>query len=157
LRLPEGYCAHLGRLRWAANGEAVEYDDGTTFAFRNELALFLEGFASGGRLIDFGFILHLLHLLRRGRGRHPPPAQAQPPSWAFNVVSPAPLRNAGALCAMLCRDMLAATDPIDPEAICRRLSSGPLMQSLYVTWLAESALRLAEHPYLRPAEFEALV
>jgi hypothetical protein len=155
LRLPESYCGPLGGLRWSPTGEAIEYLDGATFAFNGELALFLEGFASGGRLIHFGFILHLLHLLRRGRA--PRPAEAQPLAWAFNAVSPTPLRNAGAFCAMLCRDMLAVADPIDPQAVCRRLSSGPLMHSLYVTWLAESEIRPVELPYLEPAAFEARV
>jgi hypothetical protein len=178
LRLPELYCDYLGGLRWSPAGEAVEYADGETFAFNGELALFLEGFASGGRLIHIGFILHLLHLL--GRGRRTLWAEELQASRAFREAgwlledavaqraltqqfvkafrdAGRPLRNSGALCAILCRDVLPVADPLDPQAVCRRLSSGPLMHSLYVTWLTEGPDRTVELPYLSPGDFEARV
>ncbi len=64
LRLSSAYCDYLGGLRWSSQSDALEYHDGTTFVFTEEVALFLEGFASEGRLVHFGYVLHLLHMLR---------------------------------------------------------------------------------------------
>ncbi len=72
LQLPLRYCRWLGEMRWTPDREAIEYmaDNPAivlTFAMSGEIALFLEGFHAGGaRPIHFGFILHLLHLLRLG-------------------------------------------------------------------------------------------
>src|SRR3954447_24890726 len=78
LRIPEGYAAALGGLRWSADGEAVERGDGSTFAFAGEVVSFLEGFASQRALIHFALLLHLLRLLRQGplRAEHCPELEA---------------------------------------------------------------------------------
>jgi hypothetical protein len=107
--IPEDYCRHLGGLRWSANGDAVEHEDGSTFAFVPQLGLFLEGLASTGRLIHFGFVLHLLHLLR--------PAGAQRAETLRKAFQEAgrPLRNAGAFFAELCKHVPALADPFQFE------------------------------------------
>src|SRR5262245_51586668 len=66
LRIPEGYAAALGGLRWAPDGDAVEQPDGGTFALPVEIISFLEGFCSQKPLAHFAHALHLLHLLRHG-------------------------------------------------------------------------------------------
>lgn len=64
LRLVNSYCAHLGELRWSTTNDAIEYPGGETFALTEEIALFLEGFASVRALIHFSRMLHLLDVLR---------------------------------------------------------------------------------------------
>src|SRR5947208_8914102 len=108
LRLPGAYCDFLGGLRWSTAEDALERRDGSLFAFAEEVALFLEGFAAGGRLIHFGFFLHLLDLLRNAdssRGRHSLRLGA-----AFAEAGML-LRNAGAFCAVLCRDIPEVAGP----------------------------------------------
>src|SRR5712692_30705 len=63
LILPRKYCDWLGGLRWSSADDAIVYADGGTFAFQEEVALFIEGFA-GRRLIHLGHIVHFLALLR---------------------------------------------------------------------------------------------
>ena len=67
LRLVNAYGDFLGGLRWSSVEDVIEYDDGETFTLVEEIALFLEGFTNCGPLIHFGFILHLLDLLRGRR------------------------------------------------------------------------------------------
>src|SRR5690349_11997227 len=71
LTISEEYVRAFGGLRWCAGGEAVEYAAespkvGLTFAMSGEIAGFLEGFRSVRAPIAFGYVLHLLHLLRVG-------------------------------------------------------------------------------------------
>jgi hypothetical protein len=116
LRIPEEYAARPGAqgwwggLRWSAGGEAIEHGDGTTFAFTAEVLNFLEGFAAQRPLVHFGFVLHLLHVLRRGRSplaRHP---SLTTMSWAFNEAGH-DLRNAGAFSAVLCSTVPSVAEP----------------------------------------------
>src|SRR5205823_672755 len=113
LRIPEPYCNWLGGLRWSANGEAIEStaEDpaiGLTFAMAPEVALFLRGLESGGPLVCFGFVLHLLHLLgaREATARAGEPFHVRQPAELAHLFHELgrPLRNAGALCARLCED-----------------------------------------------------
>jgi hypothetical protein len=155
LQIPQPYCQGIGDLRWAANGEAIEYAEGDTFAFRQEIALFFEGFASVRRPIHFGFLLHLLSLLGHSKFT----ASTQP--WELCVAyfkTARPLRNAGVLSALLCRQVPALALPLDVSALNRVLSSGPLMAEVCIRWSAgRNALDTVELPPLAPADFEALV
>lgn len=161
LRIEGHYGRWLGGLRWSDNGEAVEYDAaesevGPTFALSGEIALFLEGFAAGGEFIHFGSVLHLLHLLgygeRSGSGRGPGSA----PAPAFLRLARTfrqtgrPLRNAGALCAELCRAIPRVADP-------PRLSDVVHDLNQYLAGSTRPAHPPAAVAPLEPPEFEALV
>src|SRR4029077_14887134 len=111
LQIPAAYCRSFGGLRWAQYGEAVEFLEGPaagrTFAFAAEIAAFLEGLQeSGGSLLGFGFVLHLLYLTGLGdRAARPGEASGR---CVERIVAPfralgCPLRNAGALCSWLSR------------------------------------------------------
>jgi hypothetical protein len=150
LRLCSDYCQHLGGLRWSATEDALEYPDGATFAFNEEVALFLEGFASAGRLIAFGHVLHLLHLLRRGGRRTTPEAARLARAYAD---AGRPLRNAGAFCAALVRDVPEAAGPVPVQEVLDRLRN----QGMPIRWYLVSfhdAFFPAEVPPLPPAAFE---
>ena len=132
LQLPLRYCRWLGEMRWTPDREAIEYmaDNPAivlTFAMSGEIALFLEGFHAGGaRPIHFGFILHLLHLLRLGfrdseAARH---RGAERLARAFREEG-RPLQHAGALCAWLCRAVPPVADPPDIAEVCRTLREPP--------------------------------
>jgi hypothetical protein len=152
--IPRGYADYLGGLRWSPTGEAVEYADGETFAFRHAIGLFLEGFGAGGPLIHFGHILHLLHLLGLGRGTLPGPA------WvlcrAF-MEAARPLRNAGVFCAVLCRRVPPVAEAVDAAQVCGELLGSAVPSILYVSWANDLPESTAELPPLGPATFEAHV
>jgi hypothetical protein len=149
LVIPEGYGACLGRLRWSEAGDAVETGDGKTFAFAVEIIHFLEGFAAQGRLIHFAFLLHLLALLRPTRIRPPSPPSLL--SEAFS--SPGRnVRNAGAFCALLCRDISPAIDPPTIEQLWDLLQA-PGWRSFE----GPAVERRADLPPLEPAELERRV
>ena len=63
LVLPRDYCDWLGGLRWSADEDAIVYRAGRIFAFPEEIALFLEGYAATRKPLHFGHMLHLLDLL----------------------------------------------------------------------------------------------
>ena len=118
LTIPEGYA---GGLRWSASGEAVEYaaDEprvGVTFALNGEVAKFLEGLASQGPLPHFAFVLHLLDLIGVA-DRNAAPEALPPRPEPFEDLARTfreanrPLRNAGALCGRLCRDVPRPASP----------------------------------------------
>jgi hypothetical protein len=155
LQVPRTYCHHFADLRWSSARDAIEFvGNGSTFALTPQVAQFIEGFAAGRRLVHFGYILHLLHLL--GMGRRPAPAIAGPLRLAFQEVAqqPGALRNAGAFCAQLCAGVPAVAEPFDRDAA-RRLwvTTGALLS------LVGSAppLTAPELPPLPPAEFEGKV
>jgi hypothetical protein len=150
LQVPKAYCRWLGGLRWAYTQEAVEYEDVGTFAFAPEVALFLEGLASVGPLIHFGQVLHLLHLL--GYGRVAPPLEALPLARAFKAAG-RPARNAGVLCAHLCRAIPPVPDAPNVAEMCRLLSSGVPMPLLSRSWVARAYPESEEVP-LSHAAFE---
>ncbi|QEH35980.1 hypothetical protein OJF2_45380 [Aquisphaera giovannonii] len=120
LAIPEDYGRWLGGLRWGEGGEVVEYaaDDpeiGLTFALNAEVALFLEGVAARGGFPHFAFVLHFLHLLGFGSRHAAGPGTARVAAHeelarAFRETGRS-LRNAGALCAVACRDIPAVADP----------------------------------------------
>jgi hypothetical protein len=122
LHIPAGYAPFLDGLRWSAGGEAIEYADGATFAFAPQLALFLEGLAAERGPIHFGFVLHLLALFGIGKAE----VRAAELARAFHENGK-PLRNAGALCAVLCRTVPAVACSLDVAVVCRRLCSPALM------------------------------
>jgi hypothetical protein len=157
LRLPTDYGETLGAFRWSSTGDCVEYADGRTFVFQQELTQFLEGFASRRPLIAFPYILHLLHLFGKGRGHSDTPligrvfAGSDELSRAFARTG-RPLRNAGAFCALLCQHVPSPAQPPELQAVCGLLASG-----LHVSQSGGDAARKAETPPLGPLSFEAVV
>ena len=154
LAIPDDYCRWLGGLRWSPNREAVEFEadreEGRTFAMAAEVALFVEGFQSGAPLVCFGFVLHLLHLLGMG-ARVAPSASARRVeglAQAFRATG-RPVRNAGALAALLCRGLPRAADPPEGAEVARFLTRAGTA--------APPPRGRGEVPPLDPAAFEARV
>jgi hypothetical protein len=150
LRLVNSYCEYFGGLRWSSRDNAVVYADGRPFVFNGQVALFLEGFAAGGSLINFNLILHLLDLLE-GQGKSYTPEIV----WlrAGYAKAGRPLRNAGAFFAHLCSDIPRILEPVEVRTICERLRDTTMpvrwfLAGYYSTYLP------AEHPPLGPVEFE---
>jgi hypothetical protein len=115
LLVPAAYCEELGGLCWSATEDALEHPDGATFALAVEVVAFLEGLASQRPLVHFGFVLHLLRLLRHGRTRVPRHDFGRLVRAYQEAGRPA--RTAGALAALLCRDVPAAPDPPSAEEL----------------------------------------
>jgi hypothetical protein len=163
LRIPDGYEGNRYSLAWSASGDAVDRFDGSTFAFAAEIAQFLEGYSSVGRLIHFPYILYLLHLfdtkmLEPGLPRFGPGRElldrSEELAWAFHKAG-RPLRNAGALCAWLCREIPPVIDPPDPGDLCLRLSNGSLASEMAVRRAATAPLvGDYEAPPLTALDFE---
>ncbi|WP_406696248.1 hypothetical protein V5E97_35200 [Singulisphaera sp. Ch08] len=154
LAISESYCRWLGDLRWCPTGEAVEYacdgpEIGLTFAMGAEISLFLEGFHSASRPISFSLILHLLRLLGLG--------PRSPRSQSLSTLEKAfrewglPLRNAGALCARLCRDVPPALDPPNLAELTLTLTR-PSAEPL-----GETRTGVAVLPPFDPPSFERLI
>jgi hypothetical protein len=150
LRLASAYCEYLGGVRWSGREDALEYPDGTTFAFNEEVALFLEGFAGGGRLIPFAYVLHLLDMLRNTHRVFAPGTLRL--SYAFADAG-RPLRNAGAFCAALCRGLPEAAGPVPAHEVLARLRNQAMPIRWYIVSFHDTFFP-AEVPPLEPAAFE---
>ena len=135
LQIPLAYELWLEGVRWAYNGEALEYPDGPTFALSPQVALFLEGFAEQNRLLNFGHVLHLLHLF--GYGRMERPELARQLTTVFARTG-RPLRNAGAFCAFLTRGFTKTPAALDTKQVCGLLWSGHLLADLIHCWLSHT-------------------
>ncbi len=150
LQIPPVYELWLEGLRWAWNGEALEYADGQTFVLSPQLALFLEGFAEQAGLPNFGNVLHLMHLL--GYGRVQRPALAQELAAIFARTG-RPLRNAGALCAHLCKRFPTAAGTLDTRQVCGLLWNSALLADLICRWHSNTHVA-PEAPAFGPSQFE---
>ncbi len=149
LRAPSDYCARLGGLRWSELSDAIEKGDGSTFAFAVEVIGFLEGFALKRPLVHFGYVLHLLALLRDPR-REPTRAHFGRLHRAYREAG-SPPRTAGVLCALLCDAVPAAPNVPTPEEL-----SHWLVVHSCTTAPAQEA-RQPQQPPLSPDEFEARI
>jgi len=165
LQIPAEYCRSFGGLRWAQYGEAVEFLEGPgagrTFAFDAEIALFLEGLQTNGScVLGFGFVLHLLYLIglgdratRRGKGGGQCLERITEPFRALGF----PLRNAGALCAWLCRAAPHEADPPELGVVLETLTGGSWVPQMVLSLASLGAMDPVEEPGLGSEEFEALV
>jgi hypothetical protein len=133
--------------------DTIQYADGGTFAFREEIALFLERFTVGRSLIHFAFILHLLKLLR-GHGYDKNEGIAR--FHAAFTRAGRSLANAGALCAILCRDVPGVAEPVDVRQLLDRLRNRTMPVSWYVVTFNVAVWR-GEEPPLGPWTFELRV
>ncbi len=168
LRIPEDYEGNRYSLSWSAGGDAIERPDGSTFILAIGLARFMEGYTSVGPLIHFCYVLYLLE---RFDSRLLEPDQPGLPSFghgrelveksdslasAFQKAG-RPYRNAGALCAWLCRDVPPVVHAPDPVDVCHRLSNGTLATQLAI-WRTATAPFSTEFPVevppLTALEFE---
>jgi hypothetical protein len=150
LAIPPGYGSRLEGLHWSPEREAVLYEDGRTFALSGEIAAFLDGLASRRFLMHFAHVLHFLYLLRQGRtpdGDRDLGALSR--AWQ---KAGRPVRTAGVLCGLLCRDV-----PNVPNA--------PRLQAL-TDWLRDlgrgwsipvSSRQAHDDPPLSPSAFESLL
>ena len=166
LQIPDDPEANRGSLCWSASGDAIERPDGSAFAFASEIGLFLEGYASGGPLIHFSYILALFRRFDSKQMAVDEPGL--PPSgpgrelarWSIELTrafreARRPHRNAGALAAWLCREVPPDPDSPDPLELCLRLSNGTLMSELAVQRVATSPLGFeVETPPLGLLDFE---
>ncbi|CAN5871620.1 hypothetical protein BH23PLA1_BH23PLA1_18920 [soil metagenome] len=136
LQIPEPYCEPLGGLRWSIGGDAVDDPSGAFFAFNREIALFLEGMASGGELIHFGFVLHLLQLLGYGERSRFKTSIAL--IQEYNAAG-RPLRHAGAFCSALCQGVPRVSSPPDPAEVVLQLTSGAVLSEVGAgAWAVQS-------------------
>ncbi len=126
---------------------------------RAEIARFLEGLLTAGKPhIAFGFVLHLLYLIGLGErtagqgSNHRVDRIAEP----FRDLK-SPLRNAGALCAWLCRDIRGVAEPPELSDILQLLNSGSWVPQMVLSHPMLGAMDYAEQPGLEPFEFEARV
>jgi len=119
LRLSGAYCQYLGGLRWSTLDDTLVYPDGGTFAFNEEIAVFLTGLGRQRALIHFGHVLHLLDLLRNSRAL--PGREVGRLRHAF-ADADASLANAGAFFASLCREVPEVPLAVDVQHVCARLT-----------------------------------
>ena len=68
-----------------------------------------------------------------------------------------PLRNAGALCAWLCRDVRGVADPPELSDVLEILNSGSWIPQMVISHPMLGAMDYAEQPGLEPSEFEARI
>jgi hypothetical protein len=160
LSIPDDYEGNRYSLSWSANGDAIERPDGSTFIMAAGVARFLEGYASVGPLIHFSYVLYLLYrfdtrqlepgepgLPKMGHGRELVESSDSLAS-AFQKAG-RPFRNAGALCAWLCREIPPVVHPPDPADVCLRLENGTLAAQLAI-WRTATALVAEEHQEAPP-------
>jgi hypothetical protein len=150
LWIPQGYTRSLRGLRWSPVGDAIEDDEGTTFALNQEIALFLEGFGSQRPLVHFAFILHLLWLLKRGS------RDLRTLPQAFDEARK-PLRTAGAFCAVLCAQVPSTADPPEVLEVWHALMSSSYVAGMGGALPTAAPPGLAEVAPWPPAAFEAHV
>jgi hypothetical protein len=124
LSISPDYDRNLKGLHWSANGDAIESEDGSTFAFADEIGLFIEGFASTHRLVSFEHVLHALQLL--GYGNRKVPEEAAFVAKLFKSLK-RPLRNAGALMGSLCKQIAPRPGTPASELLCKWLASPDLL------------------------------
>lgn len=126
LAIPARQGKHLGGLRWHPGGEAIVFEAenptvGMTFAMRDEVLQFLEGYASVRPLVHFALILRMMGMLHHGDPAPSDIGGAVPGNWSVvlallvgrYVRLHRPLRNVGALFAQLTRDVPPVADPPD--------------------------------------------
>jgi hypothetical protein len=180
LQIPESYFEGSFKTpRWSASGEAIERSDGSTLAFGVELGVFLEGFSSVGPLIHFAHVVHIFALISRQNLEDEgdvdgPPSDADTREYPLFDAKAVPaaeralplvhllqatgrkLRNLGALCAVLTREVPALPDPPSALELCLRLSNGVLLSDLAVQRWATSVLGdELEAPALDARQFAA--
>ncbi|MHB1560063.1 MAG: hypothetical protein ACYC61_21640, partial [Isosphaeraceae bacterium] len=163
LQIPAAYCRAFGGVRWAQRGEAVEFLDGPgagrTFAFAGEVAQFLQGLLGPGRPCPaFGSVLHLMYLIGLGDRAGDPtnPRRIARVADVFRELGN-PLRNAGALCARVHRDLPGVAEPPLLSDLLGLLGGGGWIPQIVLSHPSLGAMDYAEQPPLEADDFEARV
>jgi hypothetical protein len=154
LRNTDDYLSCPPGLRWVNSGEAIELINGQTFALRQEIALFLEGFGSVRPLLPFAMMLHLLALVGQETARSCREVETLQSMFRLHNR---PLRNAGVLCAHLCAAVPDPGDLVEVDEVRLHLQSGPLMTVLMCRWRNQQQPAVSEVPIYRPEELEQQV
>lgn len=164
LQIPSSYCRSFGGLRWAQNGEAVEFLDGPeagrTFAFAAEIGQFFEGLLSGGGACPaFGTVLHLMGMFGL---RGSPLAGLVASFHQERLAGPFrelrnPLRNAGALSAWLCRDLAGVADPPELADINELLNGGRWIPQMVLSHPMLGAMDYAEQPAMSASQLDSWI
>jgi hypothetical protein len=149
LRLPDAYAEFLGGLRWSAQDNTLVYRDGSTFAFYEEIALFLEGFASEGRLIHFPLLLHVLQLFTQKKDEF---IQRSGRLRQLFAAAHRPVRNAGILGAQLCREIPEFRWSVQIKDVLEQLRD-PARQFRWLGVHEENLAYPAEVPPMSPVAF----
>src|SRR5262249_14839198 len=97
----------------------------------------------------FVFLLHLLHALRNGPREGGPLGQRLGRAFA---AARRPLRNAGAFCAVLCRDIPEVAGPVGPGEVLERLR-GPARRLRWDVADCHDTFYLSDLPPLDRAAF----
>jgi len=153
LRLSRAYAEHLGGLRWSSSEDALVLADGRLFAFTEGIAEFVDGFASQGPEIPFGYLLHWMDLVQNCRSL---PVQAvQRLSAAFKETG-SQWRFAGAFAATLTSGIPEVPDPPNFDQIGQWLRN----RAFPIRWFtAQFHEAPTEHgaPVVAPSAFEGQV
>jgi hypothetical protein len=151
LRIPKVYEGNRSSLSWSPTSEAIDWPDGRTFAFARQVAEFLEGYGSNGRLIHFSYILAMIELLDAKQVEFDEPEltryspgrdlseRSDSLARAF-AKAKKPWRNAGALCSWLCREIPPVVAPPDWREVCHRLVHGNLASHLATEFVPGSSI-----------------
>jgi hypothetical protein len=149
LNLSPAYAQYLGGLRWSACEEGLERAD-EMFAYNEEVAQLVEGFGRGRDLIHFGFLLHLLDLLRNLERTLTPGLTRLRQTFSLTGRN---LRNAGSFFAEVCRHVPAATGGIDAALVCDVLRNYQTPLGWFVSAFADVP-GPGRQPPLEPPAFE---
>lgn len=155
LHIPPEYRMGPTALRWSEEGDAIEGENGGTFAFTHEIALFLQGFISARRLIHFAYVIHLFRLL--GLGRNFIDEAGQTLRQLFHQAD-GTLPNAGAFAAELCQGVPAIADGTDLDGTRRRWMTHSALLTFLSRAVGTSVLQeMPEALPWKPEAFEAQV
>jgi hypothetical protein len=151
LMLSSVYANYLGGLRWSGQEDALVDASNRTFAFSEQIAEFLEGFASEGRVVAFHYLLHWVDLLTVERATTTPSIQQLQKVFANTGRN---WRFAGALAAKFCDSVPEAPDPPDLGAVGKRLRNRAFPIRWFTSQFHETQYPPVQPP-IAPAAFEA--
>jgi hypothetical protein len=150
LKLSRVYAEYLGGLRWSGREDALVDADNRTFAFSEATAEFIEGFASQGRLVAFGYLLHWMDLLQNQRKLTSPAILRLQRIFAEAGSN---WRFAGAFAATLSEDVPELADPPDLATVGKRLRNRAFPIRWFTSQFHEQQYP-SEHPPIAPSCFE---
>jgi MoxR-vWA-beta-propeller ternary system domain bpX1 len=150
LRLSRIHAEYLGGLRWSGTEDALIDEQNRPFAFTEAIAEFVDGFASGGRVIPFGYLLHWMDLFQNRRS-----STASAVVRLHKIVAEKirDWRFAGALAAALSDDVPEVAEPPDLQAVSKRLRNRAFPIRWFTSQFHETTYPPVRPP-MDPADFE---